>query len=136
MMDFQSKDYLGRGWSYPVSVEKATGRVNLSEYERDIAEALRIILSTRQGERVMRPDFGSSLHEYVFDPIDFNTATLIQKAAKDAITQWEPRVKDVEVEASFPESAEGGFVLNISYTVRATNSMHNLVYPFFLSEGI
>jgi phage baseplate assembly protein W len=135
-MNPHSKDYLGRGWSYPVNVDKATGRVSLSEYEHDIAEALRIILSTRQGERVMRPDFGSRLHEYLFDPIDLNTATMIQKAANDAITQWEPRVKDVQVEASFSEGVEGGFVLNIFYTIRATNSMHNLVYPFFLSEGI
>ncbi|MDR0350663.1 MAG: GPW/gp25 family protein [Coriobacteriales bacterium] len=130
------KDYLGRGWSYPVNVNKATGRVNLSEYEDDIQEALRIILSTRRGERVMRPDFGSSLHEYVFEPADLNTATLIKKATTDAISQWEPRVKDLRVEVSFPKGAQGGFVLDISYVVNATNSMYNMVYPFFLNEGI
>jgi phage baseplate assembly protein W len=133
-MSADAKGFLGKGWSFPVGVDKATGRIALVEHEQDIAEALRIILATRQGERLMQPQFGSTLHEYVFERAGFDTAAKIQKAATDAIEEWEPRVTDVVVEARFPGEG-GGFALDVSYVVRATNSMHNLVYPYFLTEG-
>ena len=44
------------------------GGVALAKYENDIQEAIMIILGTAKGERVMRPEFGSSIHEFVFAP--------------------------------------------------------------------
>lgn len=132
----ETKNFLGRGWAYPVGVDKAGGRVRLALYEDDIAEAIRIILSTRRGERLMRPDFGSSLHEYVFEGDSYGTRARISQAAEEALRLWEPRVKDVEVEVDFPSGGTGGFILNIFYIVRSTNNPFNLVYPYFLTESV
>ena len=63
----EQKDWLGRGWAYPVQVDRLTGSVAVSEYEADIHQAIRIILGTARGERVMRPDFGCGIHELVFE---------------------------------------------------------------------
>lgn len=132
----ETKNFLGRGWAYPVGVDKAGGHVRLAMYEDDIKQAIRIILSTRRGERLMRPDFGSSLHEYVFASGDYGTRARIMQEAEEALRLWEPRIKDVEVEVDFPDGGTGGFILNISYVVRSTNNPFNLVYPYFLTESV
>jgi len=134
-MPNSDKDFLGRGWAFPVAVNKATGQVKLSEYEEDIAQAIRIILSTRQGERVMRPAFGSNLHSFLFEIPGYGVQEQIAKEVVNALEVWEPRIIEVTAVAEFPEGRTGGFVVKIDYTVRSTNNPFNLVFPFFLTEG-
>lgn len=133
-MDY-TKDFIGCGWAFPVAVNKASGRVMLASYEEDIAQAIRIILTTRCGERLMRPDFGSRLYEYLFEGDGYGTRSRIKEAAEEALRLWEPRITGVEVDVDFPDGAAGGFSLDIHYIVRSTNNPFNLVYPFFLTEG-
>lgn len=131
----RAKSFLGVGWSFPVDVDKATGRVRMSDWERDIEEAIKIILGTKRGERVMNPEFGSSLHEFVFSGGDYTTVNRLKAEIIECLTIWEPRITDIEAEVRFLPGA-GGFVVNLSYTVRSTNNPYNLVYPYFLTEGI
>lgn len=130
-----SSEFLGRGWKFPVQVDPATGRIRLSEYEEDIAEAIRIILGTSKGERVMRPDFGCDMREFVFGVSDDATLRLLEGSVAEAIRIWEPRVEQVEVEAETDRLDAGKVLLHIRYTVRTTNNLFNLVYPFYLYEG-
>jgi phage baseplate assembly protein W len=127
------KDFLGRGWSFPVAVD-ASGRIALSDYENDIREALRIILLTAKGERLMRPDFGAGLHDFVFESMSATTIGRVQAAVRDALIEWEPRVQVLEVNVE-PERGEvGKLLIDIDYKVRATNNRFNLVFPFYLKE--
>lgn len=125
--------FLGVGWHFPPEVDKATGRVRTAEYDDDIAEAIRLILLTRKGERVMRPDFGSLLHMFIFENDSLSTLSRLAQDVKSSLTLWEPRVKDIEVDAS---AGDAGFInLSISYTVRTTNNPYNMVFPFYVKEG-
>jgi phage baseplate assembly protein W len=130
-----SVSFLGRGWKFPVAVDATTGRFLLAEGEEDIAEAVRIILMTSRGERVMRPDFGSGLRNFVFGTTDETTMRLLESDITQAITVWEPRVTDVEVGARIDPSESDKLLLSITYTVRSTNNLFNQVYPFYLEEG-
>lgn len=127
-----AKNFLGVGWKFPVTVDETTGRIKTSQYEEDIQEAIRIIVMTRKGERMMRPDFGCGLHEYLFAGMDYETISQMRLEIQRALLNWEPRVKDVEVNL---EMKNGRLMIHISYIVRATNNPFNLVYPYFLSEG-
>ncbi|MDR2356321.1 MAG: GPW/gp25 family protein [Clostridiales Family XIII bacterium] len=131
-----TKNFLGRGLSFPISVDRATGRTAMAEYEENIRQSVGIILSTRCGERLMRPDFGSGLHAFVFENDGVTNRTRIKRTAEDALALWEPRIADVSVGVDFPKGAEGGFLLNVSYTVRSTNNPYNMVFPYFLSESV
>jgi len=131
-----TKDFFGRGWAFPISADKATGRISMVEYEEDIAQAIEIILSTRKGERVMRPDFGGGLHEFMFEGDSYTIRSRIKNAALDALTLWEPRITDVDINVDFPAGSTGGFVLEIAYVVRTTNNPFNQVFPFFLTESV
>ena len=127
-----AKAFLGVGWKFPVKVDAATGRIKTSQYEEDIEEAIRIIIMTRKGERVMQPDFGCGLHEYLFAGMDYDTASQMRLEVQRALTNWEPRITDVDVRV---EVDSGQLMIHIAYVVRATNNPYNLVYPYFLTEG-
>ena len=128
------KDFLGRGWTFPVKVD-ARGHIPTSEYEEDIREAIWIILSTSPGERLMRPDFGCGIHEFVFSPSNTRTMGLIRFHVEDALTRWEPRILLESVTVEPDPSDPAVLLIIIDYTVRATDSRFNMVYPFYLERG-
>lgn len=130
-----SSEFLGRGWKFPVQVDPATGRIRMSEYEEDIAESIRIILGTSKGERVMRPDFGCDMREFVFGTTDDTTLRMLEGSIVEAIRIWEPRVEEVEVNAIPDRTDPGKVQIRIQYLVRTTNNLFNQVYPFYLYEG-
>ncbi|MFC6334428.1 GPW/gp25 family protein [Paenibacillus septentrionalis] len=130
-----SKDFLGRGWKFPVEVDPITGRIRSVEYEDDIAEAIKIIITTIRGERIMRPDFGSGIESYLFEGNNATTAQMIKNEVLQAIIKWEPRVHEVEVEVESDPHADHRLNITIQYTVRTTNNLYNLVYPYYLYEG-
>ncbi len=129
-----SKDFLGRGWKYPVRVDE-NGKIAVSEYDEDIKEAIRIILGTAKGERIMRPDFGCGIHEFVFTSLNAVNLSLIETSVRDALTLWEPRIELINVNTDAENADEGKLFINIDYRVRVTNTEFNLVYPFYLKEG-
>jgi phage baseplate assembly protein W len=127
-----SNSILGRGWSFPVSFNGRT--VQLSEEEKDIKESLVILLNTTMGERVMRPDYGTSLENMIFESINVTTASIIINRLKRAILFHEPRITNTEIDL-VPDINNGFIEITVSYTIIATNSRTNLVYPYFLNEG-
>jgi phage baseplate assembly protein W len=129
------KDYLGRGWRFPVSIDPLSGRVATSEFERDIREAITIILSTARGERVMRPDFGCGIHDLVFASMNKSTLGLFESNIRESILQFEPRVEILKLELPTEEADNGKLKVNLFLRIRDTNHEFNMVYPFYLKEG-
>ena len=131
-----SNDFLGRGWKFPIQVDSITGRIKMSEYEDDIVEAIGLILGTRKGERVMRPDFGSGVFEYIFSEINATNMSLLSNEIETALIKWENRIKDVDVDIDLAPGEENKLIITINYVVKRTNNGNNLVYPFYIYEGI
>lgn len=132
----EQKKFLGTGWQFPIAVDSVTGRVLESSYEENIAQSIKIILQTQRGERIMRPDFGCNLKQYTFSEINFAVMIEIEKEIKTALVLWEPRIIDVDVKCRKDNSREGVLLIDISYVVRSTNNPYNMVYPFYLNEGV
>lgn len=131
----QQKQWLGRGWAYPVVIDRRTGSIEVSEYEEDIHEAIRIILGTARGERVMRPEFGCGIHELVFEAIDTATLTRVETAVRESLTKYEARIEVLGVEADPLNAADGMLLVEIEYRIRITNQIGNFVFPFYFREG-
>ena len=129
-------DFLGRGWSFPVGVDPATGRVLGARWEEDIQQAVRLILLTGKGERMMQPEFGCDLRRFAFDHMDYTTRTQMEQEAQQALVRWEPRITDVEVHLERDPGDDGRLLLHVSYVVRSTNNPYNLVYPYYINEGL
>ena len=124
-------DFIGRGWTFPVRFT-ARGGIALTSGTEEVDAALRMILSTAPGERVMRPQFGCRIWDLLFHPLDANTIGQMEQAVRDAVAQWEPRI-DLEDVAAVPDEEDVGLVrIEIAYRLRATNDRRNLVYPFYV----
>lgn len=132
------KAFLGVGWAFPIQVEgtepDSTADIATAAYEEDIRQAIRIILGTRPGERLMRPNFGAGLHALVFEPISAKTTALVKHRVEEALINWEPRIDEIEVSVA-ADPPQGRLDISIHYRVRLTNIFYNLVYPFYLLEG-
>ena len=132
----RARDFLGRGWKFPVGVDSATGRMRSVSSEEDIQEAVRLILLTGKGERMMRPDFGCDLRSFTFAHLDYTTQTQMEREAQEALVRWEPRITDVQVQLERDPGDDGRLLFHVSYVVRATNNPYNLVYPYYINEGL
>lgn len=131
----ERKDFLGRGWAYPVRLDPATGQVATAAYEEDIRQAIRIIVETAAGERVMRPDFGCGIHELVFETLDSATLQRVRSVVQAALVRFEPRLEVLGVNVDPAEAVEGRLLIELEYRVRRTNQVGNLVFPFYFREG-
>jgi len=127
--------FLCTGLTFPVKPDP-TGRLTFSSDEDLIQQSIRLILETAPGERVMRPDFGCGVHELVFEANTAMLHTRIQHRVRQALLNWERRIDvlNVRVESSVEQPTL--LLIRIDYRVRSNNSFFNLVYPFFLTEGV
>jgi phage baseplate assembly protein W len=83
----------------------------------------------------MRPDFGAGLNRFVFEPVNTTTMALVKTRVRESLIDWEPRIDVVSVEVTTDENEKNLLLIEMSYRVRATNTLHNLVYPFYLQEA-
>ena len=124
-------EFLGQGWRFPVGLDSG-GQFALAAGEDSIEQAIWTILATAPGERVMRPDFGCGIHNLVFSVPDATTRARVVEAVRQSLILWEPRIDVLSV--NLEEKGRGELLLiNISYRVRTTNNLFNMVYPFYLT---
>lgn len=129
-----SEEFVGRGWAFPVRTDP-TGGIALVSREREIEEAIRLILGTAPGERPMRPEFGCRINEFVFGLADGSTANAISAEVRRALTQWEPRIDVHDVVVSFEPLDQTLLYIDVRYSVRHSNDRRNLVFPFYVIPG-
>lgn len=129
-----SEEFIGRGWAFPLRTD-ATGGIALVTREREIEEAIRLVLGTTPGERPMRPEFGCRIHDYVFASADGATASAIAAEVREALLLWEPRVEVEDVVVTFDARDAGVMYIDIRYSIRRTNDRRNLVFPFYVIPG-
>jgi phage baseplate assembly protein W len=127
------KAHLGVGWAFPV--KPVNGRLRFARYEEDIEQAIQIILLTSRGERVMLPEFGAGLRDFVFEPNSSPTRARMAEAIRKALVDWEPRINLERVEVTAGNDDDNVVLVHIDYVVRATNQFYNRVFPFYLLEG-
>ena len=124
-------EIIGSGLAFPLQVDRRGG-IALARDETDIEQAIELILGTAPGERPMRPEFGCGVHDFVFDSIDASTIGKMENAIRDALDHWEPRIVVDTVEFDLSDVDEGRLMIDIGYRIRVTNTIRNLVYPFYV----
>ena len=131
-----SREYLGRGWSFPVKITEDGAGIWLSSFERNIEECIHIILNTQPGERQMLPEFGCPLQDLIFNTNSAGTRHEAESMVRAALARWEPRI-DVDDVSALPDPANPNQIrIGIAYTVRKSNNHQNLVHLVQLQEFI
>ena len=128
----EDRSFLGIGMKFPPQINRATGRFVTVSEEQSVRESLYLILMTQKTERPLRPDFGSEIMSYTFLDVNGPMLNMVIRSITDQIENQEPRVTDVTVTAD-TQSRTGVVIFNIGYTIAATNTKDNLVFPFYLN---
>jgi len=126
-------NFLGRGWDFPPSF--TAGTVATTEGEASVARALRVLIGTGIGERVMRPELGCDLSSFTFEPVSRSLITWIESLITTAVIDHEPRAILDRVDVTPNQREPGRLDIAVSYTVLTTNTRHNIVHPFYLMEA-
>lgn len=129
-----SSAFLGRGWGFPVTFRRGSNAVDMLEGENDIQSSLEILLATSLGERVMQPDYGCNLDKLIFEPLNTTFSTFITDQIRTAILFNEPRVVLDNIDY-IVDNPGGRIDISIDYTIIATNSRANLVFPYYFNEA-
>ena len=126
------KAFLGAGMKFPPQIDPGTGRFAVSSREQSVRESVYLILMTNRGERWLEPGFGSQMMSYAFMDTLPTMLRMMSDELRLLLLQQEPRISDVDVEID-PETKDGCLLVSVRYTVAATNSQDNLVFPFYLN---
>lgn len=131
----EPRAFLGKGLAFPLSVTPQ-GRLATASGEAKVEQSIWLILSTALGERVMRADLGCAAHNEHFGPASSATVVRIVDQVRRCLTRHEPRIAVHDVTAELSASDQNVLLIRIDYQLRSNNAMTNLVYPFFIREGV
>ena len=134
-MDFSTATYLGTGWDFPPKFFEKRGEVKLISDVEDIEKSLQTIVTTRQGERLMRPKFGCDLTDQIFENLSATQTTIMKNRIKEAIVFFEPRIDVIKISLDTQNFLEGKFLIKVEYLIRATNTRRNIVFPYYITEA-
>jgi len=138
-MDNSFNSFLGTGWSFPPEFNKESGSVEIVSGTEDIEQSLNILLSTSLGERVMQPQYGCDLTDYVFESLNSSVIGYLKDRVTNAILFYEPRIKAEKIEVTASDSfdlIEGRFTISVEYSIPGTNSRFNYVYDYYKNEAL
>jgi phage baseplate assembly protein W len=133
-LPLSGREFLGTGWRFPPLVD-AHGALAWASGEDDVEQSVWIIVATARNEREMRPTFGCGIHDVVFAPNSPATQARFAEQVRQALVDWEPRIEVISVDVTSPTDPTV-LLVEITYRIRATNTVHNLVYPFYIQEGV
>lgn len=125
-----ANEFVGAGWAFPLELDQ-TGSFALVTDDREIEQAIRLIIGTSYGERPMRPDFGCAIHDYVFAEATTATAGRIISAVRASLKRWEPRINVDDVSVTIDEVDRSLLYIDVRYHIKNTNDRRNLVFPFY-----
>ena len=96
-----------------------------------VRQSLLLLLSTRPGERINRPDYGCRLFQLIFDPAGDTTAGLAVHYVTRAIERWEDRISIVSLDAGRVPTEPSQLEIRLHYRIRATSQddQLNVVVP-------
>jgi phage baseplate assembly protein W len=113
----------------------ADGRLATVEGSASVRQAILLLLSTRPGERVMRPSYGCYLYRLMFAPNDDTTAGLAIHYVRRALEHWEPRIDILSLDAERSPEDSGKLTISLEYRQRSTRVDERLLLTLDLMKG-
>ncbi|MBC5783433.1 GPW/gp25 family protein [Ramlibacter sp. USB13] len=124
----------GQGMGFPPRVQP-DGRIAWSAGEDNIRESMRVVLMTEPGERLRLPRFGAGLGRFLFEPNIVATHAQIAERIKDALAQWEPRVRVQGVDVAADRDDPHACIATITYRLVATQALERVSLAVPVASG-
>ncbi|HJR26266.1 MAG TPA: GPW/gp25 family protein [Acidimicrobiales bacterium] len=123
-------DYLGRGAGFPFA-PGPDGRLPKVAGPDAVRQAIVTILDTEPGERLMRPGFGCALRRYLMEPNSAAVRGRLAADVRDALVQWEPRIRVESIEV-VPTEDPAAVLVTVHYVHVRDLQPGTLVHPLSL----
>ena len=104
--------------SWPLGGVDEDGRFSYAEGDSSVREVIRNILLTRPGERRMRPEFGAGLQDFIHQPNNETTRSLMSGIIRKSIEQWEPRIEVEGIDVDSGPASLAEVHVTIRYRMR------------------
>lgn len=96
------------------------GQLHFPSLEKSVQQSIKVILSTRPGEQLMRPSFGGGLANFLQAPNTILTRRQIRDAVFESIERWETRIFLDRVEVLEIPNRPSEIRVEITYRLRRT----------------
>ncbi len=96
------------------------GNLNWPTLEQSVSQLIRVILQTRPGEQLMRPNFGAGLENFLHEPNTLTTHRRIRDVVSDSLARWERRIIVDDIAVSAPADKPTQVRIEIAYRLRRT----------------
>ena len=120
------------GW--PFIPNLVDGSLNYPDLEDSIHQSIKIILLTRQGEQLMRPDFGAGLNQFLHEANTLVTRRRIRDAVQTSLIRWEPRIEIQRVDVWEIEQQADGLRVEIVYQIKRTAAVKSMMLTLNLEN--
>jgi hypothetical protein len=122
-----------RPTSWPLlPVPDAHGRIGFPTLEDAVRQMIRVILLTRPGEQLMRPEFGAGIGRFLHEPNTADTRRRLREVVLTSLTTWEPRIAVLEVDVAEVLDQPTVVRVEISYQLRRTGQRKQLAMAMTL----
>ena len=111
------------------------GGIELVGQGDTVRQAILMLISTRPGERVMRPEYGCYLFRLAFSPNDDTTAGLAIHSVRQALDLWEPRIEVLRLDANRNPEHPSRIDIDLQYRLRAVARAEHLTVGVDLGSG-
>lgn len=110
-----------RPLSWPLlPVPDEHGRLEFPTYEDSVSQMIRVILLTRPGEQLLRPEFGAGISRFVDLPNTLETRRSLRELIQQELAAWEPRITVEEVTVDELPDQPTAVRVDVAYQLRRT----------------
>ncbi len=127
--------FSGSGWAFPPKFKTPSNGPDMLTGQALIEQAINIMLNTLVGERLLLPNYGSNLSEFMFQKVDAEVMADLREQIATAIAEHEPRITLKTIRFDTRDIYDGTLNIELEYVINESNSLANMVFPFYLSDG-
>ena len=107
-------------------VPDADGHLSYPTLATSVRESIQIILRTRPGERLMRPEFGGGLDQLLNEQNTLTVRQQIKDLVSESLQRWEPRILVDRIEVWEADDDPSTVRTEIAYRLKRTNQAQNV----------
>jgi phage baseplate assembly protein W len=102
------------------------GQLAYPSLSESVRQSIQVILRTRAGEQLRRPQFGAGLVNFLEEPNTVTTRRRIQDLISQSLTQWEPRIQLERVVVQELADEPASVRIEIAYRLQRTGVVQQL----------
>lgn len=121
------------GWPF-LPVPDEHGRLNYPALEESVRQSIRIILSTRPGEQLMRALYGAGIDRFLHEPNTLTTRRQIHDLVRDSLVRWEPRINVNRVDVAEVVGQPARLRVEIEYQLKRTGALQQMGFTMALEN--